>query len=75
MRVSNMVIILLQLNGQSCGACLKHGDVVQMGSTLLLLHIHLGTETCDACEPGQVMAQLQKTNKPGKHCNYGNMKL
>lgn len=31
-----------------------------MGETVLSFHIHAGTDTCDGCEPGQVMAHLSK---------------
>ncbi|KAF7668595.1 hypothetical protein LDENG_00002030 [Lucifuga dentata] len=39
---------------------LTHGDEVKMGETVLSFHIHSGTDTCDGCEPGQVMAHLSK---------------
>ncbi|XP_077430549.1 angiogenic factor with G patch and FHA domains 1 [Vanacampus margaritifer] len=39
---------------------LTHGDEVKMGDTVLSFHIHAGTDTCDGCEPGQVMAHLSK---------------
>ncbi|XP_072768751.1 angiogenic factor with G patch and FHA domains 1 isoform X2 [Nerophis lumbriciformis] len=39
---------------------LTHGDEVKMGETVLSFHIHAGTDTCDGCEPGQVMAHLSK---------------
>lgn len=37
-----------------------HGDEVKMGETVLSFHIHSGNDTCDGCEPGQVMAHLSK---------------
>lgn len=37
-----------------------HGDEVKMGETVLSFHIHPGTDTCDGCEPGQVMAHINK---------------
>lgn len=37
----------------------KHGDMVQVGCTRLLLHIHPGIETCQDCEPGIVQAAFQ----------------
>ncbi|XP_019908599.2 angiogenic factor with G patch and FHA domains 1 isoform X4 [Esox lucius] len=44
-----------------CEPCpLTHGDEVKMGETVLSFHIHSGTDTCDGCEPGQVMAHLSK---------------
>ncbi|XP_028301969.1 angiogenic factor with G patch and FHA domains 1 [Gouania willdenowi] len=42
---------------------LMHGDEVKMGETVLSFHIHTGTDTCDGCEPGQVMAHLSKFKK------------
>jgi len=39
---------------------LMHGDEVKMGDSVLSFHIHAGTDTCDGCEPGQVMAHLSK---------------
>ncbi|XP_068451232.1 angiogenic factor with G patch and FHA domains 1 isoform X1 [Clinocottus analis] len=39
---------------------LMHGDEVKMGESVLSFHIHSGTDTCDGCEPGQVMAHLSK---------------
>ncbi|KAJ4926723.1 hypothetical protein JOQ06_014470 [Pogonophryne albipinna] len=39
---------------------LMHGDEVKMGETVLSFHIHPGTDTCDGCEPGQVMAHINK---------------
>ncbi|XP_045931726.1 angiogenic factor with G patch and FHA domains 1 isoform X2 [Micropterus dolomieu] len=39
---------------------LMHGDEVKMGETVLSFHIHSGTDTCDGCEPGQVLAHLSK---------------
>lgn len=48
---------------------LMHGDEVKMGETVLSFHIHSGTDTCDGCEPGQVMAHLSKhktEEKPGE---------
>lgn len=42
---------------------LGHKSVLSIGSTILVLHIHLGHETCDDCEPGQIRA-LVKPVKP-----------
>lgn len=39
---------------------LRHDDVVTVGETLLLCHIHDGNETCDDCEPGLVRARLNE---------------
>ncbi|TSK71991.1 Angiogenic factor with G patch and FHA domains 1 [Bagarius yarrelli] len=42
-----------------CDPCpLTHGDEVKLGETVLSFHIHTGSDTCDACEPGQVLAHL-----------------
>ncbi|XP_030625004.1 angiogenic factor with G patch and FHA domains 1 [Chanos chanos] len=44
-----------------CDPCpLSHGDEVKMGETVLSFHIHTGNDTCDGCEPGQVIAHLSK---------------
>ncbi|XP_029357018.1 angiogenic factor with G patch and FHA domains 1 isoform X1 [Echeneis naucrates] len=45
---------------------LMHGDEVKMGETVLSFHIHSGTDTCDGCEPGQVMAHLSKYKREEK---------
>ena len=45
---------------------LMHGDEVKMGDTVLSFHIHPGTDTCDGCEPGQVMAHLSKYKREEK---------
>lgn len=45
---------------------LMHGDEVKMGETVLSFHIHSGTDTCDGCEPGQVMAHLSKYRREEK---------
>ncbi|XP_059149033.1 angiogenic factor with G patch and FHA domains 1-like isoform X1 [Physella acuta] len=47
---------------KSCENQLSHGDVLQLGSTKLLLHIHKGYETCEDCEPGLVQAKLKALN-------------
>lgn len=33
---------------------LSHGDRLKLGATTFVIHIHVGTETCDQCEPGQL---------------------
>lgn len=43
-----------------------HGDEVKMGETVLSFHIHSGTDTCDGCEPGQIMAHLSKNKREEK---------
>uniref|UniRef100_A0A1A8JI28 Angiogenic factor with G patch and FHA domains 1 n=1 Tax=Nothobranchius kuhntae TaxID=321403 RepID=A0A1A8JI28_NOTKU len=51
---------ILQPKTKSEPHLLTHGDEVKMGETVLSFHIHSGTDTCDGCEPGQVMAHLSK---------------
>ena len=46
---------------------LFHGDELRIGGTTLELHIHPGTDTCEGCEPGQVLAQIQQQEKSGKY--------
>ncbi|XP_016384238.1 angiogenic factor with G patch and FHA domains 1-like [Sinocyclocheilus rhinocerous] len=47
-----------------CDPCpLTHGDEVKMGETVLSFHIHMGTDTCDGCEPGQIIAHLSRYKK------------
>ncbi|XP_007903573.1 angiogenic factor with G patch and FHA domains 1 [Callorhinchus milii] len=42
---------------------LEHGDEVKIGETVLSFHIHPGTDTCNGCEPGQVIAHLRLNKK------------
>ncbi|XP_038135956.1 angiogenic factor with G patch and FHA domains 1 isoform X1 [Cyprinodon tularosa] len=51
---------ILQPKTKSEPQALMHGDEVKMGETVLSFHIHSGTDTCDGCEPGQVMAHISK---------------
>lgn len=51
---------ILQPKTKSEPHALMHGDEVKMGETVLSFHIHSGNDTCDGCEPGQVMAHLSK---------------
>ncbi|XP_070204779.1 angiogenic factor with G patch and FHA domains 1-like isoform X1 [Littorina saxatilis] len=44
---------------RSAAVPVTHGDTLQVGSTTMLLHIHPGSDTCDSCEPGQVLAALR----------------
>ncbi|MBN3270505.1 AGGF1 factor, partial [Polyodon spathula] len=47
-----------------CDPCiLEHGDEIKMGETVLSFHIHTGNDTCDGCEPGQVLAHLRLNKK------------
>ena len=47
---------VLQPKQRSNPIALNHDDIVKLGETCLLCHIHPGTDTCDDCEPGVVMA-------------------
>lgn len=40
---------------------LAHGDSISVGGTKFLCHIHPGSDTCDECEPGIVMANTSRT--------------
>ncbi|XP_052795780.1 angiogenic factor with G patch and FHA domains 1-like isoform X1 [Mya arenaria] len=51
---------------QSCPVVVSHGSMVQVAGTRLLCHIHAGTVTCDACEPGVVRAGNQKNTADHK---------
>lgn len=42
-----------------------HNDKLRVGQNCLLLHIHAGTTTCVNCEPGEVMAKLEKNTSSG----------
>lgn len=53
-------VFRLQPKTKSEPHALMHGDEVKMGETVLSFHIHSGTDTCDGCEPGQVMAHISK---------------
>lgn len=49
------------------GLDIKHGDVLRVGDSFsLLLHIHLGSNTCIGCEPGEVMSKLKLQNDQQK---------
>ena len=39
---------------------LKHDDVLGVGGTRLLCHVHDGMDTCDDCEPGIVRAKINE---------------
>uniref|UniRef100_A0A8C1IRJ9 Angiogenic factor with G patch and FHA domains 1 n=1 Tax=Cyprinus carpio TaxID=7962 RepID=A0A8C1IRJ9_CYPCA len=59
----NMFSVSLQPKVR-CDPCpLTHGDEVKMGETVLSFHIHMGTDTCDGCEPGQIIAHLSRHKK------------
>uniref|UniRef100_A0A3B3ZYT3 Uncharacterized protein n=1 Tax=Periophthalmus magnuspinnatus TaxID=409849 RepID=A0A3B3ZYT3_9GOBI len=55
---------ILQPKQKSAPQPLTHGDEVRMGDTVLSFHIHRGTDTCDGCEPGQILAHLSKYPRP-----------
>ncbi|XP_046329638.1 angiogenic factor with G patch and FHA domains 1-like isoform X2 [Haliotis rufescens] len=48
------------------GTVVSHGDILQVGNTTLSLHIHPGSDTCDECEPGQVLGRLQAEEKANR---------
>ncbi|MEQ2187269.1 hypothetical protein GOODEAATRI_002935, partial [Goodea atripinnis] len=56
---------ILQPKTKSEPHALMHGDEVKMGETVLSFHIHSGTDTCDGCEPGQVMLTPLFLEGPG----------
>ncbi|XP_035247895.1 angiogenic factor with G patch and FHA domains 1 isoform X3 [Anguilla anguilla] len=51
---------ILQPKAKSEPCALTHGDEIKMGDTVLSFHIHSGNDTCDGCEPGQVIAHLTR---------------
>ncbi|KAB0790196.1 hypothetical protein PPYR_15470 [Photinus pyralis] len=59
------------LNGKRMSACkqesepvpLKHGNEIQIGSTVLLCHIHSSNETCNQCEPGLLQSKTDEKEK------------
>lgn len=55
----------LQPKQQSEAVAITHGDLVKFGETSFLCHIHPGSDTCDECEPGIVMATNQNTQQKG----------
>ncbi|ESP05549.1 hypothetical protein LOTGIDRAFT_102757, partial [Lottia gigantea] len=52
-------IRLSQAHEESTERGITHGDVLKLGTTELLLHIHPGTDTCTDCEPGEVKARVK----------------
>lgn len=34
-----------------------HGSKIQIGSTVLLCHVHVGNQTCGHCEPGLIQTK------------------
>lgn len=43
---------------KSASVPISHNDILQVAGTRMLLHIHPGLDTCDQCEPGQVLAAI-----------------
>ncbi|KAL3285880.1 hypothetical protein HHI36_000400 [Cryptolaemus montrouzieri] len=41
-----------------------HGSRIQLGTTVLLCHVHEGHQTCGHCEPGLIGQQDKKVSKP-----------
>ncbi|KAG7477020.1 hypothetical protein MATL_G00089050 [Megalops atlanticus] len=54
---------ILQPKVKSEPFALTHGDEIKMGETVLSFHIHSGNNTCDGCEPGQIIAHLSRHRK------------
>ncbi|KAL8602200.1 hypothetical protein ACOMHN_022713 [Nucella lapillus] len=50
---------ILESKEKSAAVPLSHEDVLRVAGTHMLLHIHPGTNTCNDCEPGQVLASLR----------------
>ncbi|KAJ8924356.1 hypothetical protein NQ315_007152 [Exocentrus adspersus] len=55
---------------------IKHGSKIQIGSTVLLCHIHEGSHTCGHCEPGLIQSsqgaehkKVNKSTRAQKHKN------
>ncbi|KAK6617187.1 hypothetical protein RUM44_005518 [Polyplax serrata] len=40
---------------------INHGAVIQIGTTRLLCHIHMGRDTCSSCEPGLYKQSMSTT--------------
>lgn len=40
-----------------------HGSHIQIGTTILLCHIHVGNQTCGHCEPGLIQPKTSKMLK------------
>merc|ERR1712130_3652 len=43
----------------------SHMDRLQLGSTIIILHMHEPGETCDACKSGQIISELPETLQMG----------
>ncbi|CAH8500858.1 unnamed protein product [Schistosoma turkestanicum] len=70
------------INGITLPRCkssvLCHGDIIRLGSTRLLVHIHNGNETCGQCDPDEMKAALNsfidtnETINSDSHANDNN---
>ena len=63
---------ILQAKERSEATPVNHGDVLQLGDTKLLCHIHSGSDTCIQCEPGIVIAN-HIANQPQKGRFYAQL--
>lgn len=43
---------------------MEHGDVIRVGSSRLLVHIHEGHECCGQCDPETVQSAMQAAEVP-----------
>ncbi|KAJ8962662.1 hypothetical protein NQ318_001056 [Aromia moschata] len=55
---------------------ITHGSKIQIGSTILLCHVHEGNQTCGHCEPGLIQIpkandteKISKTSRAERHKN------
>ncbi|KAM4810185.1 angiogenic factor with G patch and FHA domains 1 [Rhinophrynus dorsalis] len=55
--------LIISPKGKSEPCVLQHGDEVKFGETVLSFHVHPGSDTCNGCEPGQVIAHLRLNKK------------
>ena len=62
------LFIFKQSKEKSAAHPISHDDILEVGSTCFLLHIHNDHDTCEDCEPGQVQAKLKAMN-PVKNGN------
>ena len=44
-------------------ASIEHLDVIRLGDTFLVCHVHFGKETCDDCEPGILIDKFLKIDE------------
>ncbi|CAH8554962.1 unnamed protein product [Schistosoma rodhaini] len=66
------------INGITLPKCkssiLCHGDIIRLGSTRLLVHIHNGNETCGQCDPDEIKAALTSIVDVSETINSANHK-